>query len=392
MKPFTCIIACVGVLTVCATEYWADPVRGDDTRTGTSPTEAFRTLKAATARLRAGDVLHLSPGARFGETLALRTSGTATRPIIVKGHGSVLSGLEPVPDASWIDKGGGLWLSPNKMFWGACRPRVLLPSGEMISVPVSHIAFRCPERLSPGAAAWNKEGIWFRPEAGHRPQTYALRGFYRVSGVEIVGQHYLVVEDLTAEHFTNDGFNVHGSCRGLVFRNITARENGDDGFSVHEDVMVNVYGLLSHGNDNGIADIALSQSLYCGARVVSNRLCGLDFHGGVHAVRDSVVSENGGMQIWVRSRPSVDPMSAVRVFLEDVSVIGGEGAGLTVCEHAEASVHGCTIRGMDVGLSIKGGRLHFSGSSVAACRTAVQTVAGGILTQENCTGLETEGK
>ena len=41
-----------------------------------------------------------------------------------------------------------MWLSTNKMFWGACRPRVLLPDRTMVSVEVYDPAFRNPKLLN----------------------------------------------------------------------------------------------------------------------------------------------------------------------------------------------------------------------------------------------------
>ena len=377
-------VAAISLFALCArggTEFWADPVRGDDGNDGRSADRAFRTLNAATANLKAGDVLHLAPGAKFRESLKIRASGEPTNPIAVKGNGAVISGLEPVPDDSWEDKGEGLWLSTNGMAWGACRPRVLLPSGEMVSVPISDAAFRRPELLKPGCAAWRKEGIWFRPEAGRKPSDYALRGFYRVSGVEIVGRHYIEIENLTAEHFSNDGFNVHGSCRGLVFRNITASGNGDDGFSVHEDVMASVYGLNSFGNDNGIADVSISQSMFCGAVVESNRLCGVDFHGGIHIMRDSTVKDNGMVQILARGRKGDDPMATARVFLEGVKVSGSEGVALKVREHSEVSARNCMFSGCEIGLDLEGGRTHLAGSTIDSSGTSVRRTGESVFTQ-----------
>ena len=146
-----CAVAATGAVDLMASgvDYYADPVTGNDSHDGRSPDHAFRTLDRASRVLKAGDTLHLKAGSVFKESLIFRSSGTSAKPIRVKGNGAVLTGLEPVPDGSWGDRGDGLWLSTNKMFWGACRPRVLLPDRTMVSVEVWDPAFKNPKLLKP---------------------------------------------------------------------------------------------------------------------------------------------------------------------------------------------------------------------------------------------------
>lgn len=357
-------------LSLFAADYYADSAGGCDSNDGLSPAKAFRSLDKASRMLRPGDTLHLKAGAVFKETLYFHASGTAVKPIRVKGNGAVLSGLEPVPDGSWCDKGEGLWLSTNKMFWGACRPRVLLPDKTMISEEITDPSFKDPKLLRPGRAVWRAEGIWMRCEGGRRPQDYRLSGYYRVSGVEVVDRHHWIVEDLVVEHFTNDGVNVHGLCRGLFFLDIVARMNGDDGFSIHEDVQACVRGLHVWGNDYGISDISQSQSVFCGVVAESNRFCGVDFHGGIRILRDAEVRDNGRMQISVRSSLTgkrvndPNPMLRPTVYLEDVRVRGGGGPALFVNKDCTVTAKSCSFAGTGKGLRLAGGRVHFDGCEV----------------------------
>ena len=288
-------------MAACATTYYADNKSGNDANDGLSAEKAFRTLATATARLRAGDVLEISPGRIYYESLNIVTSGTPEKPVTIHGNGAVISGLAPVPDNGWKDCGDGLWLSANNFQYGALRPRVLDAAGRMISVVCGAPKSMPPAKLKPGESIWNGEGIYLRLAAGQTPVGMGLKGFYRATGVTINKQNYIVVEDIVAEHFANDGVNVHGCCHGLVFRNITTRWNGDDGFSIHEDVMANVYGLTTHHNDFGIQDVNASQSFFCGVNSYSNRFCGVDFHGGMRILRDATVYDNGGGQIRVRA-------------------------------------------------------------------------------------------
>ncbi len=363
-------------------DYYADPVIGNDSYDGRSPDRAFKTLDHASRVLKAGDTLHLKAGCVFRESLHFRSSGTSAKPIRVKGNGAVLSGLEPVPDDSWRDQGDGLWLSTNKMFWGACRPRVLLPDGTMVSVEVGNPAFKDPKSLKVGQAAWNSRGIWFRCAPGERPQDYRLSGYYRVSGVEVVNRHNWIVENLIVEHFTNDGINVHGLCRGLYFFDIVARQNGDDGFSIHENVYASVRNLHVWGNDFGISDISQSQSVFSGVVAESNRICGVDFHGGIRILRDATVRDNLGNQIAISSEvrgknaSNPNPMLRGTVLLEDVRVEGGEGAGVIVKPGCTVSIVNSRISGVQTGLKLEGGRVHLENSKVERCTQMMEKAPG----------------
>jgi hypothetical protein len=121
-------------LATCATTYYADNKVGNDANDGLSAEKAFRTLATATARLKPGDMLEISPGRIYYESLNIVTSGTPEKPVTIHGNGAVISGLAPVPDNSWKDCGDGLWLSANNFQYGALRPRVLDAAGRMISV------------------------------------------------------------------------------------------------------------------------------------------------------------------------------------------------------------------------------------------------------------------
>ena len=363
-------------LATCATTYYADNKAGNDANDGLSAEKAFRTLAVATARLKPGDVLEISPGRIYYESLNIVTSGTPEKPVTVRGHGAVISGLAPVPDNSWKDCGEGLWHSPNTFQHGALRPRVLDAAGRMISVVCGAPKSVPPKKLKPGESIWNGEGIFLRLAAGQTPVGMGLQGFYRATGVTINKQNYIVVEDIVAEHFANDGVNVHGCCHGLVFRNITTRWNGDDGFSIHEDVMANVYGLTTHHNDFGIQDVNASQSFFCGVNSFSNRMCGVDFHGGMRILRDATVYDNGGGQIRVRAGKAgqlgfaaTNPMCRTRAYIKNVKVSGGAGEALMVGAGTDACAMECSFSGTDVGLSVQG-ELHFLKSTVENCRTA----------------------
>ena len=111
-------LAAVFVSLADAAVYHVDNRKGDDGNDGLSVAHPFKTLAKATSMLRAGDVLEIAPGTPYRESLVVFASGTAKAPIVIRGNGAVLTGLEPVPDAAWQDKGENIFFAPNKACWG----------------------------------------------------------------------------------------------------------------------------------------------------------------------------------------------------------------------------------------------------------------------------------
>ena len=343
---------------------------GDDTRDGLSPETALRTLAKAAPLLQPGDTLSLAPGL-YHEALILRTSGTPTQPITIEGNGAVLSGRRPVPHDSWQPLPGGLFLSPNAVLVGASRPQVLDRHGNRIDRPGAK-----PEQLLPGQAIWTPKGILYRPEPGHTPQQDSLHGFYLLSGLAIINQSYLTVSNLICENFANDGFNVHGACRGLFFRNITARHNGDDGFSVHEDVQATVHGGHFHHNDFGIQDINIARSSYLGLLIEHNRIIGADFAGGFHSLEDSLVRDNAKGQLRL-VRNQADhigirrdaPLLTATAYLRNVLVTGGPADALLLGVGCHATAVCCSFLETDTGVRLEpNASLHLLRSVIAHVR------------------------
>lgn len=331
---------------------FVDNRTGDDTGDGVSAQTPVRSLQRAVALCGPGDTLRLAPGEPYRESLAFGAKGgTATASIVVEGQGAVLSGLRPLPAETWQDRGDGLFFLPNQTRQSAARP-FLVRDGAMV-----------PRRdkvaqVGVEESCWDTTGAHFRVAPGKTMADYQLAGTMLLAGVALTGGCYIEVRDLVCEHFANDGFNVHGSCQGLVFRNIVSRWNGDDGFSVHEDVGVVVLGGYFHHNDYGIQDINISRSSFYGVLAEHNRIVGMDFMGGFHALVDSVARDNAGPQIQI----SVDTTRHMRapgntladgvLVLKNVLTTGGR-QGLHV-RGGRADVSGCTFTGAEEGVRIIG--------------------------------------
>ena len=403
MKSRALACACIAVGALCcfayggSREYYADPVGGSDANDGLSAAKAFKTLMRATRALKAGDVLNLAPEAVFHESLVIVTSGTETAPIVIHGNGAVLSGMQPIDPGKWEALGDDLWFQPSDRCWGALRPRVFI-GDEMISPVCGNPAKVDPAKLGPRTAIWQQKGVYFRAEKGKTPRDYALAGGIGASkgshsGLIIDGKSYIVVDGLVAEHFPNDGFNIHGTCRGIVCRNIVARYNGDDGFSIHDDVLATVVGLHSHHNDFGIQDVGFAQTVVSGAVIEDNRFGGIDEFGGIRILRGIVVRGNGGPQMCFRRAigaraKSSSPLAAATAYIEDVKVEGGGGEALVVEDGATVTAKDCTFSGTQRGCALRGGRVHMENCSASGCGTPSEISPKCTFTQAGCEGVQ----
>ena len=352
-----------------STSLYVNNLSGSDENTGLTAETPFLSIRAALAGAQAGDVIQLrDTGTAYRETIRLSGDiGRPGQPLVIEGNGSVISGLKTIAMEQWQVQENGVCFF--KAPTGGARRPYLVSGGQ--AVPTA----REVAALAPGQAFWAKEGVYFMPEEGKTIGDYALEGTMLTSGVAIAGASHITVRTLTAEYFANDGFNVHGNCRGLLFENIEARFNGDDGFSVHEDVGAVVYGGYFHHNTFGIQDVNASRSVYNGVLVEHNRLVGVDFYGGLHSLVDSFVRDNGQDQIRVSASAARhmgfaddNPMCVGLAFVKNVVARGGATA-FRVSGRARVTVTHSLFERADIGVAVgEGAVLHMLESAVLNCR------------------------
>jgi hypothetical protein len=259
---------------------------------------------------------------------------------------------------------------PSTVYRGSLRP--FLVSSDGVPLP----ARSTPDELAPGEHSWTKEGITFRPEPGMQRDDFTVYGTVRMAGVAISGASYVHVRNLICEFFANDGFNIHGSCMGMVFQNIEGRFNGDDGFSVHEDVGATVLGGYFHHNSYGIQDVNASRSVFNGVLVEHNRLHGIHFNGGYHSVVDAIVRDNGTDQVRIDSNTAAhlgfrpdNPFCTGTVFLHNIAVKGGR-AGIRATGLTRVTITHARVWDAVEGIVLQDSTAaHVLGSAVSDCGT-----------------------
>ena len=260
---------------------------GDDANDGLSPAKALATIARAIQGAKTSDTISLAKtGTAYREPIPLvRLGGTPAQPLVIEGNGATISGLRQLPPERWTKAGEVYEIAGPKPYGFP----YLVVDGQRVP-PAAE-----PDKLPPGGWSWTADAkdrrngiLRFRPAAGRTLADYKLEATLEVSGLCVSSASYIVVRNLISEGHSNDGFNIHGDCRGIYCENIEARLNGDDGFSIHEAIEAVVRNGHFHHNGSGIEDVNLSRSLYSGIRVHDNTRLGVLFIGAFHSAVDAV--------------------------------------------------------------------------------------------------------
>lgn len=356
---------------LCAT-YYVNNRSGDDTHDGLSPERALATIARAIQAARTSDTISLAnTGVAYREPIPLaRLGGTPAQPFVIEGNGATISGLRQLPPERWT-KAGEVYEIAGPMPYGF---PYLVVDGQRVP-PASE-----PDKLPPGAWTWTADEknhrngkLRFRPAEGRTLADHKLEATLEVSGLCVTSASYIVVRNLVSECHSNDGFNIHGDCRGISCENIEARLNGDDGFSIHEAIEAVVRNGHFHHNGSGIEDVNLSRSLYSGIRVHDNTRLGVLFIGAFHSAVDAVVYDNPRNFALSSSETKhliggpLSPLSETSVYLQNVVAWGGD-FGVQAAGKCRVMIVNSIFSGSKTGLDVThGARVHLTKSVVAHC-------------------------
>jgi hypothetical protein len=243
-----------------AREWYVDVTRGHDGNEGTEAAPlatAQRAVDAATP----GDTIHLLPvGAVYRQSMTFKNRSGLT----IEGHEVTLDGSDPLPEGGWENVGDGL---RRRKLPRTVQDRHLLSFDgrtERMGRTQSRNArpFPKPADLKDGqfcVEAIDDKHCWLyvRGEAGK------LEWSTRMNGLATGGENRgIVVRNLMARRFLNDGFNLHGNAVEMRFDRIDGYDCFDEGFSAHETCEC----LIEHGrfwgNENAIADVNFSRTEY----------------------------------------------------------------------------------------------------------------------------------
>lgn len=358
--------------------YRADGMAGNDANDGLAA--PFQTIARGLQVLKPGDTLLLTKLAQpYRESIPLNVHGRPDAPIIIDGGGATISGADPAPREGWQDNAGVFTIAqPTEvkfLFGPDCRY-------EMAAAP---------DKLQPEQWVWKEGKLYFRPAAAKTPADYDLQMSVRISGILTNGAGQIIVRNLTAMHFYNDGFNIHGGSAPLWFENIRGLWNGDEGFSCHENVEAYVRGAeFSHNYWHGIADVGIARTHYQNIVCRDNRAKGIYLLGSMHSISDSEVS-GSPQQIVLspsdqRGYPQWDlmPLRTSLTSLRNVVVRSRPGeTGIVVTAGASAVIEHCVVLGGKTCLQVDDGGAAYVLNSIIANGEAAEVTAAGTYAAES---------
>jgi len=241
------------------------------------------TIAHAIKAAQPGDTIHLEPKVYRDYAGFYLKKGEPGKPITLNGHGATLEGSDPIDPAKWREVSTGLFANDD-LLPGLSDATIgrwfFLFDGKMQLMGRTSkgrsAKLKKPEELQAGEWTFVKDSNREKPPSKAIYGTFYLKlavgqslaeakvfAPMRSAGVQFGGDNaHLVIKNLTATHPYNDGFNIHGDCRDVVFENIRAIECGDDGISAHESAQYRVDGFVSIGNSTGICDTGTAQTSY----------------------------------------------------------------------------------------------------------------------------------
>ncbi len=393
MNPHRVVM--MAALLVCATAesrggerpagFWVDNVRGDDGNPGTE-TMPFATVGGALKKAGPGVTIHLVPtGVPYPPDISVRTDGTPDAPLILDGHGSVVSGRRRFTADAWKDEGGGVYsrvLENNA--WGMQRHwEGGFPLVWFDGTPGTNVTSR--EDLTPGAFFLYKNRkkskqdplhntLFMRLPAGTSFGDVRVESIAGDIGVQVLGDH-VTVRNVVCEYGGRDGFSTRRNT-GVLFENVEARYFMDQGISNHGAAAVVRHGHFHHNAGCGIVDV------YGKARVRYEKCLvefdtwrgGVEFHRGAFEMVDCLIRGN--------RRTALSVARGARVRLSNCLLVAPTehaGGGVSLGRTCLLTIERCTLYGFPLGLQVRadaaGGTLTVRDSVFARCATNMKIIA-----------------
>jgi hypothetical protein len=278
-----------------------------DIRVGTD----VKTIREAIKLAQPGDTIHLEPITYHDYAGFYGKKGAEGKPITLDGHGATLEGSDPLDPEKWKEVSPGLFANDSLLphLDDAVMVRwFFLWNGKMNLMGRTSkgkkAPFKKPDELQPGEWTFEMDkdrspqptkqlfGTFFlKLPPGQKLADARIAAPMRSAGVQFSGDNaHLIIRNLTCTHPYNDGFNIHGDCRDVVFENIRAIECGDDGVSAHESAEYRVDGLVSIGNSTGITDTVAAHTTYRNVFIAGCHAFDLFFlNNGSYKIENAVV-------------------------------------------------------------------------------------------------------
>jgi Protein of unknown function (DUF1565) len=349
-----------------------DPRTGDDANDAAA--RPVKTIARALKLAMPGDTVHLAPGRYKESAVFVNKVGEPDRPITLDGHGAVLDGADPLDAADWQMTEPGLYRNDHLlrmdpailMRWFFVFDGKMNRMGRTSKGPSAPL--KKPEELAPGEWTYVTETPITRESKDGKPwdaarltgaffikidpaktlADYRIEAPLRAAGLQFSGHcEHIVVRNVTATHVYNDGFNIHGDQRDLVFENIAAIDCGDDGFSAHETAECRIDGFVSIGNSTGLCDTVASSTHY---RNLYVRDCiGYDVFfvsHGTHSIENALIESSAARAISVGRDSATEGACRVRFTNVLARRVGGGPQEFRISLGAVLDAERCTFENL----------------------------------------------
>lgn len=261
-KTISILIALMAIFPagVSAAEIFVHARNGNDRNAGTAESP-LATAQRAVSLAQPGDCIHLLPeNAIYRQSITLH----GKTDLVIQGHGVTLDGADPLPADGWESVGGAL--HRRRLPRTFLDRHLLIVSGRMERMGRTQSSnsrpFPRPDQLQPGEFCFEQiddQQGWLYVNGDVHQLEWAVRANGLATGGETAR---IVVRNLNARNFLNDGFNIHGHAVQLKFEHIRGYDCFDEGFSAHDQCQCEVDFGEFFGNENAVADVNDSETHY----------------------------------------------------------------------------------------------------------------------------------
>ncbi|UUO05354.1 right-handed parallel beta-helix repeat-containing protein [Blastopirellula sp. J2-11] len=333
---------------------------GSDSNSGVAE-KPFKSLQKGINSAKDGDVIQLHPqgavirqSGRFGDR-----SG-----ITIEGNGVTLDGADPLPVDGWEKVGANLYRRQLKRT--PLDRHLLIVDGVMQRMGRTQSAgspeFPAPAELEPGEFCFeniDKQTGWLYVCGSIKNLEWSTR----VNGIGMGGVcRRIVVQNLETRNFLNDGFNIHGDGRELTFENIHGYDCFDEGFSAHETSECLITGGKFYGNENGIADVNASETVYRNCEFYGNVNTDVLLIGKAHALIDCKILNSTSAAALVAGPRTKNQSFALQLQRVTITTQQKSDRGLVRMNGGTLLVENCVCE--NIGLNTLGADVTYQGRNL----------------------------
>ncbi len=338
-----------------AAEWHVDNAKGDDTAGDGSQAKPFKSIARGLKSLKGGDTLHLVPNKDFPyqETIDSHPdgnwAGTAEKPTVIDGHGSVLSMLLHQRADKWKSEGGGVfsrplrnnaWVMDQQGHWSGFpivfldgKPAEFRKNREALE-PLTYFLYKDYPKKQGEMRNELHNTLYIRLPDGKTPDDVKVESVDSATNVH-VSRSYVTVRNLVSMYSGGDGFATTRA-KGIVFENVRGCFNMDQGMSHHGAEVTVINSRFDNNAGCGVVDVYPEcRTKYLGCVIEDDVFRGgVEFHSGEFEMEDCVIRNNTGKALSVNKDAKVKLRNCLFISKDaefQGIAVGGGNLEMTAC-------------------------------------------------------------